>query len=1493
MACLFVVSALSASTAVARSPRDVSIVGGQWTWASGSDRGPFWELYGTYGTRGVAAPGNRAGVRHGSVSWSDASGNFWLFGGYGAATSDGGFLNDLWKWDGTNWTWMSGSDVPNQNGVYGTKGAAASGNVPGARRYSVSWTDLDGNLWLFGGDGYAASRNGYLNDLWKWDGTSWTWVSGSDAAYQGGTYGTKGVRRARERARGVVRERFRGRTRAGTSGSSEAMAAQRPECGDLNDLWKWDGTNWTWVAGPDAPNQPGTYGTKGVAAPGNAPRARAGSVAWRDATGNLWLFGGDFAEGTATVYLNDLWKWDGATWTWVSGSDTPNQLGTYGTKGVSAPGNVPGARSSSVAWRDPSGNLWLFGGSGYSSAHRGRLNDLWKWDGASWTWISGSHDIEAWGRYGTKGVAEPGNEPGARSKSVSWSDPSGSLWLFGGEYVYSSRNDLWKWDGANWTWVSGSNGQAEGGSYGTKGVAVPGNVPGRRYRSASWVDSGGNFWLFGGQGWAASVYGELNDLWKWDGTNWTWVSGSDAPGQSGTYGTKGVAAPANVPGARESSVSWRDASGSLWLFGGVSPATFAGEEPDDQFNDLWRWDGMNWTWVSGSKQLNQHGTYGTKGVAAPGNVPGARFDSVSWSDASGNLWLFGGCGYAATTEGALNDLWKWDGTYWTWMSGSDAADQPGIYGTKGLGAPANVPGARCGAVSWTDASGDFWLFGGSEPDAWRWGNLNDLWKWDGSDWTWMTGSDEANQYGTYGTKGVAAPSNVPGARSYSVSWTDASGNLWLFGGAGRSATADGALNDLWKWDGTSWTWVSGSNAADQPGVSGSMGVSAPGNVPGARYGAVSWTDASGNLWLFGPGGNALWVFGTQCSGIEPPTAGNGGPYGTGATIHLTASTIAGATYYWTGPNGFASTEQNPTIPGATTAMEGTYSVTATVGACASWSSTNVAVLGPKTLSVTKTGSGSGSVTSSAPGIDCGGTCSATFPGMSSVTLTATADAGSHFAGWSGACSGFEACHLSMTSDLTVTAAFDAGEGTPTWLLPSSAHASGVDAFWTTDLVLTNSGTETASVGIKFLGHEGNGASGPERLYSIPARATRTIPDVLSTAFGRTKDWGPILVRSSVSTLSVQGQTWAASPTGGTYGQSVPALGQAEMIGATPKGIAGVRQDGAFRTNLVLANASDAPATVDVALLLPDGSTSASQSVQLGAYGFSQLNVLDDLGVSAIAGGSFLLTCTTPDSRVAAYASVIDAVTADPRTILMTRDGSAAAAFDADARTPGAWLLPSSARTSGVNAFWTTDLVLMNTSLEAASVNIKFLGHQGTGASGPEQAYSIPARATLTIPDVLSTVFGRTKDWGPILIRSSVTTMAAQGQTWTASPSGGTYGQSVPALAASEAVGARPMALAGVRQDDRFRTNIVLANLKETEAVVTLQVLLADGSTATNHIVTVGPLGFVQLNLADHLGVTSFAGGSVLVSSSTAGAQVAAYASVIDAATADPRTVLAR
>ena len=75
-----------------------------------------------------------------------------------------------------------------------------------------------------------------------------------------------------------------------------------------------------------------------------------------------------------------------------------------------------------------------------------------------------------------------------------------------------------------------------------------------------------------------------------------------------------------------------------------------------------------------------------------------------------------------------------------------------------------------------------------------------------------------------------------------------------------------------------------------------------------------------------------------------PTAGNNGPICAGSTLNLTASTVPGATYSWTGPNGFVSSVQNPSIPGATASASGTYSVTATTNGCASPAGTTVAVV---------------------------------------------------------------------------------------------------------------------------------------------------------------------------------------------------------------------------------------------------------------------------------------------------------------------------------------------------------------------------------------------------------------------------------------------------------------------------------------------------------------------------------------------------------------------
>lgn len=104
---------------------------------------------------------------------------------------------------------------------------------------------------------------------------------------------------------------------------------------------------------------------------------------------------------------------------------------------------------------------------------------------------------------------------------------------------------------------------------------------------------------------------------------------------------------------------------------------------------------------------------------------------------------------------------------------------------------------------------------------------------------------------------------------------------------------------------------------------------------------------------------------------------------------------------------------------------------------------------PQTLSVSKTGAGSGTVTSNPAGISCGLVCSAQFSYNTSVTLTASPAAGSAFAGWSGGgCSGAGTCTVAMTRARNVTAIFDLLLPVDFTLNPPSTACNSVSLSWT-------------------------------------------------------------------------------------------------------------------------------------------------------------------------------------------------------------------------------------------------------------------------------------------------------------------------------------------------------------------------------------------------------------------------------------------------------------
>ncbi len=150
-----------------------------------------------------------------------------------------------------------------------------------------------------------------------------------------------------------------------------------------------------------------------------------------------------------------------------------------------------------------------------------------------------------------------------------------------------------------------------------------------------------------------------------------------------------------------------------------------------------------------------------------------------------------------------------------------------------------------------------------------------------------------------------------------------------------------------------------------------------------------------------------------------------GQFGNGTTTgSLTPVTMQGTGVTWTSSNTTVATINSAGV--ATGAAPGTTTITATDASGNSGSTTlTVQSTSEPTLSVVKTGGGSGTVTSNPPGINCGADCHESYSSSTSVTLTATPAGNSNFAGWTGcdAVSG-ATCTVMVAGGKTVTAAFE-------------------------------------------------------------------------------------------------------------------------------------------------------------------------------------------------------------------------------------------------------------------------------------------------------------------------------------------------------------------------------------------------------------------------------------------------------------------------------------
>jgi hypothetical protein len=394
--------------------------------------------------------------------------------------------------------------------------------------------------------------------------------------------------------------------------------------------------------------------------------------------------------------------------------------------------------------------------------------------GGVWTWINGDTTTSGFAVYGTKGIPSTVNHPRGFYEAIEWKDKMGNLWIYGGVSTQTDYyNDLWKFDPITreWAWMHGSGVPVYiPPVYGTLGVSSPLNTPGSRgWGGATWADTSGNLWLFGGGS-------SLNDLWIYSisSNEWTCVRGPTA----GYFGTNGVPSILNDPVPREESAStWTDLNNNLWLFGGYGNYGSVGA-----FNDLWRYSiaSNEWTWMNGADSVDSPGNPGIKNVPDPNNCPSGRWSYSRSHDLYGNFYMMGGFHDFQN----YNDLWKYiiSTNEWVWLHGSQIPNDYGNYLQYCTADSTNEPSSRFENRSTaTDNCGRFWMFGGADPA----GIKSDLWVFDPvlNVWKWISGPSASMQPANYGVMGIASPSNRPPYLAGGNAWWGNDNRFYLFSGS--------------------------------------------------------------------------------------------------------------------------------------------------------------------------------------------------------------------------------------------------------------------------------------------------------------------------------------------------------------------------------------------------------------------------------------------------------------------------------------------------------------------------------------------------------------------------------------------------------------------------------------------------------------------------------------------------------------------------------------
>jgi hypothetical protein len=299
---------------------------------------------------------------------------------------------------------------------------------------------------------------------------------------------------------------------------------------------------------------------------GAVPPARFNAASAFDAVrGKLVIYGG-ITSGVSPQQLADTWTWDGVSWTLENPPSSPSLDGSQ------AP--------PTMTYDQAEGRAVMFGGT---------TDKTWTWDGSNWQRMAPT--------------TNPTLSYGASTMTYDASQHRVLLFMWVGPYPAGETNQTWAWDGADWTLVATGSPNGHGSAYAAMA-----------YHPATMK---------------TVFFGHASDsplTWLFDGKAWTRSVTTTGPPKGGV----------NLPGPGAFSMVGDEAHGTIVMY---------------NLGDTWTWNGTSWK------------------LQTPVTSPPDRWgQSMVYDSVHKRVLLYGGA-YPATTEGFFQDLWAWDGSNWSKLSG--------------------------------------------------------------------------------------------------------------------------------------------------------------------------------------------------------------------------------------------------------------------------------------------------------------------------------------------------------------------------------------------------------------------------------------------------------------------------------------------------------------------------------------------------------------------------------------------------------------------------------------------------------------------------------------------------------------------------------------------------------------------------------------------------------------------------------------------------------